>query len=77
MGEIPPVLYSADFSECAAILQLTDAEMSETFALVLRRAGATILQAYTHARARAGMEVPRADGHPSSLHQSTLTSRRA
>jgi S-adenosylmethionine decarboxylase len=47
-GQIPPVLYSADFSSCAAILQLTESEISEIFALVLQSAGATIVHAHSH-----------------------------
>jgi S-adenosylmethionine/arginine decarboxylase-like enzyme len=54
-GQTPPVLYSADLSECAAIPQLTEAEISEIFALVLRSAGATIVHTHSHARAGAGM----------------------
>jgi S-adenosylmethionine decarboxylase len=53
--QIPPVLYSADLSECAAISQLTDAEISEMFALVLRNAGATIVHTHSHVHAGAGV----------------------
>lgn len=52
---MPPVLYSADLSECAAISQLTKAEISEMFARVLRSAGATIVHTHSHAHAGAGM----------------------
>ena len=47
-GQIPPVLYSADLSGCAAIPQLTENEISEIFALVLQNAGATIVHAHSH-----------------------------
>ena len=53
--QIPPVLYSADLSECAAIAQLTETEISEMFAQVLRSAGATIVHAHSHVRAGAGL----------------------
>ena len=54
---MPPVLYSADLSECAALPQLTNAELSEMFTLVLRSAGATILHthSHTHAGTRTGL----------------------
>jgi hypothetical protein len=52
---MPPVLYSADLSECAAVPQLTNAELSEMFTLVLRSAGATIL--HTHSYPRRGVRV--------------------
>lgn len=48
-GQIPPVLYSADFSGCAAVPYLTESELSEIFALVLQSAGATIVHAHCHA----------------------------
>ena len=54
-GQIPPVLYSADLTECEAISQLTQAEISEMFAMVLRSAGATIVHTHSHAHAGAGM----------------------
>ena len=47
-GQIPPVLYSADFSGCAAIPHLTENEISEIFARVLQSAGATIVHAHSH-----------------------------
>ena len=47
-GQIPPVLYSADFSGCAAVPHLTGTELSEIFALVLQSAGATIVHAHCH-----------------------------
>ena len=47
-GQIPPVLYSADLSGCAAIPHLTENEISEIFALVLQSAGATIVHAHSH-----------------------------
>jgi S-adenosylmethionine decarboxylase len=49
------VLYSAYLSDCAAIPQLTQAEIAEMFALVLRSAGATIVHAHSHAHAGAGV----------------------
>jgi S-adenosylmethionine/arginine decarboxylase-like enzyme len=51
-GHIPPVLYSADFSGCAAIPHLTENEISEIFALVLQGAGATIVHAHCHAHGK-------------------------
>jgi S-adenosylmethionine decarboxylase len=54
-GQIPPVLYSADLSDCAAISQLTESEIAEMFALALRSAGATIVHTHTHAGAGAGL----------------------
>jgi S-adenosylmethionine decarboxylase len=53
--QMPPVLYSADFSDCAVIPQLTKAEIAEMFAMVLRSAGATIVDTHSHAHAGAGM----------------------
>lgn len=47
-GQIPPLLYSADLSGCAAIGQLTENEISDIFALVLQSAGATIVHAHSH-----------------------------
>jgi S-adenosylmethionine decarboxylase len=44
----PPVLFSVDLSECAAIRQLTTEEVCETFTATLEGAGATILQAVSH-----------------------------
>ncbi len=51
----PPVLYSVDLSDCAAIGQLTTGEISETFAAALEAAGATILQAASHTFPGAGL----------------------
>jgi hypothetical protein len=42
-GHIPPVLYSADFKECAAISEISESEIAELFVMVLRCAGATIV----------------------------------
>jgi S-adenosylmethionine decarboxylase proenzyme len=50
-----PVLYSVDFGECEAIRALTAEEISTRFAAVLGRAGATIVQALTHAYPGAGL----------------------
>jgi len=47
-GQIPPVLYSADFSGCAAVPHLTEGELAEIFALVLQSAGATIVHSHCH-----------------------------
>ena len=54
-GHIPPVLYSADFSGCAAISQLTEDEITEMFAMVLQSAGATIVHARSYAHDGAGL----------------------
>jgi S-adenosylmethionine decarboxylase len=51
-GQIPPVLYSADFSGCKAIPHLTENEISDIFALVLQSAGATIVHAHCHAHGK-------------------------
>jgi S-adenosylmethionine decarboxylase len=48
-GQIQPVLYSADFSACAAVAQLTGGELADIFALVLQSAGATIVHSHCHA----------------------------
>jgi S-adenosylmethionine/arginine decarboxylase-like enzyme len=53
--QIPPVLYSADFSRCAAVPHLTEHELSEIFALVLQSAGATIVHTHCHAHGNAAM----------------------
>jgi len=52
---MPPVLYSADFSGCAAIPHLTEGEISEIFALVLQSAGATIVHAHSHSHGDAAI----------------------
>jgi len=54
-AQIPPVLYSADLSECTALSQFTETEIFELFAQVMRSAGATIVHAHSHAHAGAGM----------------------
>jgi S-adenosylmethionine decarboxylase len=54
-SQIPPVLYSVDLSDCAAIPQLTEDEVAEMFELALRSAGATIVHTHSHARAGAGL----------------------
>lgn len=51
-GQIP-VLYSADFSGCAAVPHLTENELAEIFALVLQSAGATIVHTHCHAHGAA------------------------
>jgi S-adenosylmethionine/arginine decarboxylase-like enzyme len=64
-GHIPPVLYSADFSGCAAISQLTESEISEMFAMVLQSAGATIVHAgsYVHGGAALTCAVILTESH--------------
>lgn len=42
------MLYSVDLGECQAIASLPTETISSAFAEILRRAGATILQALTH-----------------------------
>src|ERR1700686_2134575 len=54
-GHAPPVLYSVDLSECAAICELTPEEISETFTAALEGAGATILHAVSHTFPGAGL----------------------
>jgi S-adenosylmethionine decarboxylase len=54
-GHAPPVLYSVDLSECAAIGQLTPEEISETFTGALEGAGATILHTVSHTFPGAGL----------------------
>lgn len=51
------MLYSADFSGCAAVPHLTESELSEIFALVLQSAGATIVHAHCHAPWERGHDV--------------------
>lgn len=48
-GQIPPILYSADFISCKAIPHLTEQELADIFGLVLQSAGATIVHAHCHA----------------------------
>lgn len=50
-----PVLYSVDLSECEAIRALDAGEISATFVAALGRAGATIVQALSHAYPGAGL----------------------
>ncbi len=54
-GQIPPVLYSADFNECAAISEISESEIAELFVMVLRCAGATIVHSHAHAHAERGL----------------------
>ena len=54
-GQLPPVLYSADLTDCAAVAQLTRAEISELFTQELRSAGATIVHTHSHAHEGAGV----------------------
>jgi len=43
-----PVLYSVDFTRCAALAAMTSAGVSETFTHALRSAGATIVETLSH-----------------------------
>ena len=54
-GQIPPVLYSADLGNCAAITQLTEGEIAEIFTLVLQGAGATIVHSHSHSHEGMGL----------------------
>ena len=49
------MLYSVDLSGCEAIRAFTAEEISATFAAALGRAGATIVQALSHAYPGAGL----------------------
>lgn len=51
----PPLLYSVDLMECAALLDLRQDEVVETFGAALRRAGATIVDGVSHAFPEAGL----------------------
>jgi S-adenosylmethionine decarboxylase len=46
---VPPALYSVDLVECEALAELPPHVISAAFVEALRRAGATILHALTHA----------------------------
>ena len=50
-----PVLYSADFSGCAALAALHTDEISDLFASALQNAGATIVQQVSHVYPGAGL----------------------
>jgi S-adenosylmethionine decarboxylase len=54
-GHIPPVLYSADLKECAAISEISESEIAELFVMVLRCAGATIVHSHAHVHAERGL----------------------
>ena len=54
-GQIPPVLYSADLSECAAISEISESEIAELFVMVLRSAGATIVHSRAHVHPELGL----------------------
>jgi S-adenosylmethionine decarboxylase len=50
-----PVLYSVDLSECEALAALEREDITATFVAALERAGATIVQALSHAYPGAGL----------------------
>jgi S-adenosylmethionine decarboxylase len=45
----PPILYTVDLTECAALLGVGQDEVVATFRSALRRAGATIVDGVSHA----------------------------
>ncbi len=51
----PPVLYSVDLGGCEALATLGPHDVAATFAAVLGRAGATIVQAVSHVYPGAGL----------------------
>lgn len=55
VAHAPPVLYSVDLGECAALAALDPEEVTATFVAALRRAGATIVQAASHVYPGAGL----------------------
>ncbi len=50
-----PASFSADLSNCAALSQLTGDEVAELFIAALDRAGATIVEAVSHAFPKTGL----------------------
>src|SRR3954469_6242480 len=54
-GHDAPVLYSVDLRDCVALAGLEPEEISATFATALERAGATVVQALSHAYPGAGL----------------------
>ena len=50
-----PVLYSVDLGECEALAALEPEEIIATFVAALERAGATVVQALSHAFPGAGL----------------------
>jgi S-adenosylmethionine decarboxylase len=54
-GHEPPVLYSVDLRDCAALAGLEPEEISATFVTALERAGATVVQALSHAYPGVGL----------------------
>jgi S-adenosylmethionine decarboxylase len=54
-GLTAPILYTVDLSGCAALRQLTTAEIADTFAWTLQGAGATILHTLSHTFPGAGL----------------------
>jgi S-adenosylmethionine decarboxylase len=50
-----PVLYSVDLGECEALAALEPEEIVATFVTALERAGATVVQALSHAFPGAGL----------------------
>lgn len=55
MNDAQPVLFSVDFSECEAIAALAPEVIAATFVAAMERAGATIVQALSHAFPGAGL----------------------
>ena len=55
MNHAQPVLYSVDLSECEALAALEPEDIAATFVAAMERAGATIVQALSHAFPGAGL----------------------
>ena len=54
-ANISPVSFSADLSGCDALRELTSEEVSDVFTTALDRAGATIVDAVSHAFPKTGL----------------------
>lgn len=54
-ANISPVSFSADLSGCDALRELTSEEVSDVFVTALDRAGATIVDAVSHAFPKTGL----------------------
>ncbi len=54
-ANISPVSFSADLSGCDALRELTSEEVSDVFMTALDRAGATIVDAVSHAFPKTGL----------------------
>ena len=52
---MPPALFSADLSGCAALTVLTGDEVADLFISALDRAGATVVEAVSHAFPETGL----------------------